>query len=110
MDTFVDSSWYFLRYLDPKNEKEFSPLEKQMLVERHLISREHAARGAGSGLVLSRDESLCVMINEEDHLRMQSLKPGMQLREVWLAIAGLSIIFATAWASNPRLLSLSDPK
>jgi protein arginine kinase len=63
-----------------------SAMEKQMLVERHLISREHAARGAGSGLVLSRDESLCVMINEEDHLRMQSLKPGMQLREAWLAV------------------------
>ncbi len=60
-----------------------SPLDKQILVERHLISREHAAKSAGSGLVLSRDESLCVMINEEDHLRMQALRPGLQLRQVW---------------------------
>jgi protein arginine kinase len=63
-----------------------SPLEKNVLVERHLISREHAAKGAGSGIVLSRDHSLCVMINEEDHLRMQCLCPGMQLQQVWMAI------------------------
>jgi protein arginine kinase len=61
-------------------------LDKQILVERHLISREHAARTAGSGLVLNREESLCVMINEEDHLRMQALRPGLQLKQAWLAI------------------------
>lgn len=61
-------------------------LDKQILVERHLISREHAAKAAGSGLVLNREESLCVMINEEDHLRMQALRPGLQLKQAWLAI------------------------
>ncbi len=63
-----------------------SALDKQILVERHLISREHAAKNAGSGLVLNREESLCVMINEEDHLRMQSLRPGLQLKEAWQAV------------------------
>jgi len=63
-----------------------SALDKQILVERHLISREHAAKSAGSGLVVNRDETLCVMINEEDHLRMQALRPGLQLRQVWQAI------------------------
>ncbi len=58
-------------------------LDKQILVERHLISREHAAKNAGSGLVLNKEESLCVMINEEDHLRMQSLRPGLQIKEAW---------------------------
>src|ERR1700691_140089 len=61
-------------------------LDKQILVERHLISREHAAKTAGSGLVLNKEESLCVMINEEDHLRMQALRPGLQLRQAWMAI------------------------
>jgi protein arginine kinase len=61
-------------------------LDKQILVERHLISREHAAKKEGSGLVLNREESLCVMINEEDHLRMQALRPGLQLKQAWLAI------------------------
>lgn len=63
-----------------------SALDKQILVERHLISREHAAKGVGSGLVLNKDETLCVMINEEDHLRMQALRPGLQLRSAWLAL------------------------
>ena len=61
-------------------------LDKQILVERHLISREHAAKSVGSGLVLNREESFSVMINEEDHLRMQALRPGFQIREAWTAI------------------------
>src|SRR5450631_4543664 len=61
-------------------------LDKQILVERHLISREHAAKSAGSGLVLNKEETFCVMINEEDHLRMQALRPGLQIRQVWEAI------------------------
>jgi protein arginine kinase len=68
--------------------------ERQLLVERHLVSREHAAhaggaKGAGAGLVLNRDETLSVMINEEDHLRMQSLRPGLQLKQAWIAMDGL---------------------
>jgi protein arginine kinase len=61
-------------------------LDKNILVERHLISREHAAKNAGSGLVFNREETLCVMINEEDHLRMQALRPGLQLKQAWQAI------------------------
>ena len=64
----------------------FTALDKQILVERHLISREHAAKNVGSGLVLNRAETFSVMINEEDHLRMQALRPGFQIREAWTAI------------------------
>jgi protein arginine kinase len=63
-----------------------STLDKQILVERHLISREHAQKPAGSGLVLNKEESLCMMINEEDHLRMQALRPGLQLKQAWVSI------------------------
>src|SRR5579863_8603759 len=69
-----------------ENMDSLSALDKQILVERHLISREHAAKSAGSGLVLNRDETLCFMINEEDHLRMQALRPGLQLKQAWTAI------------------------
>ena len=64
----------------------FTALDKQILVERHLISREHAAKNVGSGLVLNRAETFSVMINEEDHLRMQALRPGFQIREAWTAL------------------------
>src|SRR5437764_10992285 len=63
-----------------------STLDKQILVERHLISREYAAKSSGSGLVLNREETLSVMINEEDHMRMQALRPGLQIRQAWNAI------------------------
>ena len=66
--------------------EELTAQDKLILVERHLISREHAARSTGSGLVLNRDETLCVMINEEDHMRIQSLRPGLQIRAAWQAI------------------------
>jgi len=58
-------------------------LEKQILVEQHLISREHAAKAGGSGVAVSHDRSYSIMVNEEDHLRMQAFAPGLQLREVW---------------------------
>jgi protein arginine kinase len=65
---------------------QLTALDKQLLVERHLISREHAAKSVGSGVVLNREESFCIMINEEDHLRMQALRPGFQIQEAWQAI------------------------
>jgi protein arginine kinase len=63
----------------------FSPLDKQMLVEQHLISREQAAKNAGSGIVVSKDKTLSIMLNEEDHLRIQSLRSGLQLNQAWQA-------------------------
>lgn len=60
-----------------------SHLEKQLLVERHLISREHAEKGVGSAVVLSKGEVFSVMINEEDHLRMQAIRPGLQMKETY---------------------------
>lgn len=60
-----------------------SPMEKQVLVERHLISREHAAKGVGSAVVMNLDQTLSVMINEEDHLRMQAILTGLQLEKVY---------------------------
>jgi protein arginine kinase len=82
-----------------------STLDKQILVERHLISREHAAKSAGSGLVVNRDETLCFMINEEDHLRMQALRPGLQLRQAWGAIDQADSVLEKRleYAFNPEL-------
>ena len=63
--------------------QDLSAMEKQVLVERHLISREHAAKGVGSAVVMNRRQTLSIMINEEDHLRMQSIRSGLQLKQAF---------------------------
>jgi protein arginine kinase len=68
---------------------DLSSVQKQVLVERHLISREHAARSEGSGAVIERRQSFSIMLNEEDHLRMQSIRPGLQLKEAYEALNAL---------------------
>src|SRR5947208_17097408 len=45
--------------------QDLSALEKQVLVERHLISREHAAKSVGSAIIMNRKQTLSVMVNEE---------------------------------------------
>jgi len=62
---------------------ELNSLERLVLFERHLISREHAERRKGSGVVIREDEAVAVMVNEEDHLRLQAMRPGLDLRNVW---------------------------
>jgi protein arginine kinase len=60
-----------------------SKIKKQVLVERHLVSREHAARSTGCAVVVDKKQSLSIMINEEDHFRMQSIRPGLALRSAY---------------------------
>lgn len=56
-----------------------APLNRDFLVERHLISRHHAFGKGPRGAVIAGREFFTAMINEEDHLRLQVLKPGCQL-------------------------------
>lgn len=85
--------------------QELSAVEKQVLVERHLISREHAAKGAGSAVVVDKQQSLSIMINEEDHLRMQVLRPGLQLRNAFEILDKVDSTLETKldYAFHPQL-------
>lgn len=65
---------------------ELSATEKQVLVERHLISREHAAKGMGSAVVINSAQTLSIMVNEEDHLRMQAITCGFDLPQTFQLI------------------------
>ena len=56
-------------------------LERQVLVEKHLISPHLANEARAGAVILSQNESISIMINEEDHLRIQCLFPGFQLEE-----------------------------
>ncbi|MFC1499055.1 ATP--guanido phosphotransferase [Verrucomicrobiota bacterium] len=61
-------------------------VDKEVLKERHLISNEFSGRGLGSALVVSEDERIAIMINEEDHLRLQAMSSGINLEQVWKKI------------------------
>jgi protein arginine kinase len=58
-------------------------LERTVLVERHLISRELAATKRPTGVAVDTDESVAIMINEEDHLRVQVFASGLAPEAVW---------------------------
>jgi len=58
---------------------EIGELDRQFLVERHLSSREHARGDEGTALVIGDREILSLMVNEEDHLRIQTLRSGFRL-------------------------------
>ena len=60
-----------------------SELERRVLMERHLVSRELCERPEQSLVVISSDQSISVMVNEEDHLRIQVLRSGLHLRRAW---------------------------
>jgi len=64
-------------------------VDKQLLVERHLISRELVSKNEGRGVAISSDETLSIMLNEEDHLRIQVLLPGFSLDDCWKRIEGI---------------------
>jgi protein arginine kinase len=58
-------------------------VDRDLLVERHLISKPHAAAEGARGVAIGEQETVSIMINEEDHLRIQVLRSGLQLEEAW---------------------------
>ncbi|WP_210367526.1 protein arginine kinase [Bacillus sp. REN3] len=60
---------------------ELPPLQKRVLVEKHLISPNLAENSIQGACLLSGNEEISIMINEEDHIRIQCLFPGFQLSE-----------------------------
>lgn len=81
-----------------------SKIRKQVLVERHLISREHAARSTGCGVVVDRRQSISIMINEEDHFRIQGIRAGLNLRSAFNLVdqVDTELEQELAYAFSPR--------
>lgn len=70
--------------LDFLRLKDLGQLDRQVLIEKHLISPDFArSRHPGAAVLISNDEAISIMLNEEDHLRIQCLFPGFQLEECW---------------------------
>lgn len=70
----------FIQYKDIKE------VDRQLLVERHLISREHASGKGKKALVVTPNEMVSIMVLEEDHLRSQVFQSGLNLTEAWQMI------------------------
>ena len=62
---------------------EMDNVDKQFLVERHLMSREQASKPNSKAVVIDDEEIISIMINEEDHLRLQVMKSGFDLLDAW---------------------------
>ena len=60
-----------------------SDVDRDLLVERHLVSKPHAHADGARGVAIGQDETLSIMVNEEDHLRLQVFRSGLQLDEAW---------------------------
>ncbi len=63
-----------------------STLDRQLLVERQLISRELAGADGPRGVALAPSETVSLMVNEEDHLRLQVMRSGFAIDETWQQI------------------------
>ena len=58
-------------------------IDRKFLVERHLISNEHEDAQHQRGVAIAENEAVAIMVNEEDHIRLQVLQSGFQLPEAW---------------------------
>ncbi|NLB35252.1 MAG: protein arginine kinase [Elusimicrobia bacterium] len=63
--------------------EECSELDKKFLIERHLISYQHSGKSRIAGLIFDEKEQVSIMVNEEDHLRIQFISGGLDLFEAW---------------------------
>lgn len=58
-------------------------VDRQVLVEKHLISPGLAKNGTNGAVIISDNEEISIMINEEDHIRIQTILPGLQIKRAW---------------------------
>src|SRR5438552_5034428 len=89
------------RYVDLDSAPE---IDRTLLVERHLISKPHAAAEGARGVAIGEDETVSIMVNEEDHLRLQVLRSGLQLEEAWEQINQIDDALESKldWSFHPR--------
>jgi len=69
---------------------ELDEVDRNLLIERQLISKEHIVKSIpAKAVAIKQDETLSIMINEEDHLRIQTIKSSFSLDEAWKIIRDL---------------------
>ncbi|MFH1380857.1 MAG: protein arginine kinase [Candidatus Omnitrophota bacterium] len=73
----------FLKEFNFFRMKDLTEIDRQFLVERHLVSPEHGSDPEYKALAIDDKEIVSIMINEEDHLRIQVLQSGLNIVEAW---------------------------
>ncbi len=68
-----------LKQFELLNLEDLTAVEQESLVERYVTSREHIEREVGRGIAFDKGGCFSVLVNEEDHFRLQALLPGLQL-------------------------------
>lgn len=76
----LDCEDYNFKFIEMKT---MSQLQAVSLAERHLVSPEFASSGDGRALIITEDESVSIMLCEEDHIRLQVMKAGLSLEEAY---------------------------
>ncbi len=79
-DAVETDNRFDLRFVEMKSLARF---EAASMAERHIISPEFASDADGRALLISKDEDVCIMLNEEDHIRIQIMKSGFALDEAY---------------------------
>lgn len=69
-----------IQFIDIKNKTD---LEKKSILEKHVVSPEFLRNKKPNGLLLQDDEKISIMINEEDHIRIQAISPGEDIDSAW---------------------------
>jgi protein arginine kinase len=91
--------------LEYVNVNELKVIDRQFLVERQLISREHAESEGARGVAIAPNEQVSLMINEEDHLRIQVMHSGLDLEGAWQQIDRIDSLLGDVvnFAFHPKL-------
>lgn len=69
--------------------KELPEVDQRMLVEKHLISPQLIRKTSQGSVFINKDQSMSMMVNEEDHLRIQCLLPGFQINDTLALASGV---------------------
>jgi protein arginine kinase len=89
--------------------RRLTPLQTSYLVERHLASLEFASAGTSRALFVGPDETLSLMVNEEDHLRLQTLTSGLDFDAPLRELQGLDEVLGAglgyAWSDQLGFLT-----
>lgn len=82
-DAIYNSNTPFAKTLKYIEMRDIPETQRFAMVERHIISPEFANNGIDGAIILSEDESISIMVGEEDHIRIQVILGGLQLEQAY---------------------------